>query len=245
MHSGHSDAVLQPHQLRQHLGALDDRDLSRPGFQHFGIGGGNCRTRHHYVARRRVPGCVSLVDHRPHARQPVRHRRPPQVRPRHRVAHSQQNLRNPAHANAANADEVDAVRWGEQEMTRRKHAEQSLLGALALFLYRTRTSLYQPSPAPPALELWAKAAHSIGQGPSGAKIISFPQSRSGARRSHTAPYAQGPQSCDSPIIAGWTPVKPEERLYPIHPPQQSEWMGYSAPSGLAISPLTNEINSIP
>ena len=110
MHAGHGDPVFQPHQLRQHLRALNHRDFPRPRFHHFRVCGRDSRTRHDHIAGRRVPGRVPLVDHRAHARQPVRRRRPPQVRPRHRIPHRQQDLRDPAHANPANADEVDTVR---------------------------------------------------------------------------------------------------------------------------------------
>ena len=192
MHPGHGDPVLQPHQLGQHLRPLDHRNLSRPRLQYLGIGRRHRRAGYHHIACRRVAGRMSLVDRRSHARQTVCHRRPAQVRTRHRVAHGQQNLRDSAHANPADADEVDTVRRSEQKMARQKHGKRSLLtvlsavlsGALALVLRRTRTSLYQPIPTapPPAAQLTAPS-------PRMARILPFPPPAAGHLRQGPPPPA--------------------------------------------------------
>ena len=80
MHSGYGDSVFQTHQFGQHFRALDDGNLARPGFQDFGICGGDCRTGDYYIARRGVGGRVALVDDRAQAGEALCHRRPPQVR---------------------------------------------------------------------------------------------------------------------------------------------------------------------
>jgi hypothetical protein len=61
-------------------------------------------------------------------RQPVRHRTPPQVRPRHLHPQAKQDLRDPAHADPANPDKM-------RVLCRRKHAVQTIrlaFGAQAL-----------------------------------------------------------------------------------------------------------------
>ena len=58
MHAGHRDAVFKPHELGQHLGALDDRDLALPRFHHFGVLLVDGGTGHHH------PGANHIA--RPH-----------------------------------------------------------------------------------------------------------------------------------------------------------------------------------
>src|ERR1035441_5513829 len=85
---------------------------------------------------RSADGCsgrwrVPLVNDRTHSGQPVRDRRAAQVGAGHRIPHSQQNLRDSAHANPADADKVDPLRWFEEEVPGQEHT----------------TSIYQRRPA--------------------------------------------------------------------------------------------------
>ena len=143
MHSGYGDPILQPHQFGQHLGALDHRNLAHPCFHHFGVSGGNSRTGHHHIRSCRVLRRVPFVDDRAHPGQPVSDRRAAQVGARHRIPHRQQNLRDSAHANPADADKMDPLRRFEEEVPGQEHINS---------IYQRRRSSPGATCAPPRAE---------------------------------------------------------------------------------------------
>ena len=110
MHPGDGDAVLQPHQLSQHLGALNHLNLVRPRLQHLGIIRMNSGTGHHHRGSGHVRGIMSLVDRCAHPGKPVSHRRAAQIGARNLHVQVKQNLGNAAHADAADADKVRVLR---------------------------------------------------------------------------------------------------------------------------------------
>ena len=113
MHARDRDAVLQPHELGQHLGPLDDRDLARPRLDDFRIllvdgGAGDHHSRSHHVG-----GGVALKNRRAQRGQPVGNRRAAQVGAGDGIAEGQQDLGDAAHADAANPNEMNALCFGK------------------------------------------------------------------------------------------------------------------------------------
>ena len=103
------DAVLQPHQLGEHLGPRDDRDAAL-----------TCGRYFHVVARHRggvddhvrplhVGGGVALVDLGPQPLEPLHRLAAPGVGAGDPVAEREQDLGDAAHADAADAHEVDVL----------------------------------------------------------------------------------------------------------------------------------------
>jgi len=70
---------------------------------------GDRRAVDHDIGAVNVLGGVAFVDDRAEAGEPVGDRRAPQVRPGDAVAQVEQDLGDPAHADAADADEVQAA----------------------------------------------------------------------------------------------------------------------------------------
>ncbi len=102
----HRDGEAKAHQLREHLRPRNHRNLPRARFAHFGIRRPHRRRRHHHVCVADVRRVVSVRDANPQRPQPVRDGRPLLVRSRDRVPEIGQQLGDPAHADAANPDEV-------------------------------------------------------------------------------------------------------------------------------------------
>ena len=113
MHAGDGDAVFEAHQLGQHLRALDDGNLAGVGLYHLGIGSADRRTGDHDRGPGYVPGVMAFINCRPQLRKPVGHRTAAQIGARDLHLQAEQNLRNPAHADAADADEVRVLGGGE------------------------------------------------------------------------------------------------------------------------------------
>jgi hypothetical protein len=62
MHAGNRDAVFQPHQFGQHLGALNHRNMQPASFGNFGIIDGDGGTRDHDIRAGDVGGaCPSKM----------------------------------------------------------------------------------------------------------------------------------------------------------------------------------------
>ena len=101
------DAFLDAHQLAQHLGARDDRDVARARGGDLRVVGAH-RARHDDdVGARDVLGAVADADAGAQRGQAARHVAVAQVRAGDRVAEVQQHLGDPRHADAADADEMD------------------------------------------------------------------------------------------------------------------------------------------
>jgi hypothetical protein len=104
--AGHRHAVLDPHQLAQHLGAGDHRDVAAAGGQHLGVVRPDGAGDHHHVRIGDVFGGVPLHQAAAEGGQPAGDVALLEVGARHLVAEIQQHLGDAGHAYAADADEM-------------------------------------------------------------------------------------------------------------------------------------------
>jgi len=133
------DAVLEAHQLGQQLAAGNHRDLPAPRFLHLGVFLGDRGANHHRPGRSDIRCGVPLVYGGAQAGQALRDRREPQVGAADGVAQIQQNLRDPAHPDAADAGEVQMLWLKEHSGAGRggagygawRHAERSAAASAA------------------------------------------------------------------------------------------------------------------
>src|SRR5579863_7102182 len=116
MRAGDSDAVFQAHQLREHLGARDDGNLSFVGFDDFGIVLLDRRGGHNHVSAFDVDRFVAFVNRGAKILQTLRDVRRFGVRTRNGIAQRQQHFGNTAHADAADTYQVDTL-----EIAKRDH----------------------------------------------------------------------------------------------------------------------------
>ena len=114
VHAGDRDAVLQAHQFGEHLGARNDGNVRGAGRGDFGIVGANRRADDNHFGAGDVVGAVAFEDDRAERGQTLGDRRGLQVGAGNLVAEVEQDLGNAAHADAADADEVHALDFGEQ-----------------------------------------------------------------------------------------------------------------------------------
>src|SRR5512143_2375295 len=105
---GDRDAVLHPHQLRQHLGARDHGDLPAVRLEDLGVVRPDRRGDDDHVAvRGDVRGGMPRPHHRPEPLEPLRRVGAAQVGPRYPVPEVQEQFRDPAHPDADDPHEVD------------------------------------------------------------------------------------------------------------------------------------------
>ena len=105
--SGHRDAILDPHQLAQHLRTGDDRDAPPAGGLQLRVVGSHRARDHHHVGGRDVSRRVADEDLPAQGRQPPGRLALLEIRARHAIAEAEQHLGDPGHAHPADADEVD------------------------------------------------------------------------------------------------------------------------------------------
>jgi hypothetical protein len=96
--------------LGQHLGALNDGNLVSARLQHFGIVRGDGGTGDDDRGSGNVSGVVALVDGGAQLSETVGHRATAQVRAGNFHIEVEQDLRDAAHADATDADEVRVLR---------------------------------------------------------------------------------------------------------------------------------------
>src|SRR3990172_1618231 len=107
MRSGNAYAVFQAHDFRQHLRTAHDRDLAAQGLPYLGVLRHDGRGIHYRIhIGRNVLGFVTLEDLRTELLQAFRDLRKGAVGAADLEPLVQQNLRNAAHTDAADADEV-------------------------------------------------------------------------------------------------------------------------------------------
>ncbi len=109
MAAGHGDAELQTHQLSQQLAARDYRDAQPPRFNDFGIGSVDRGADHQHARAVDVGGAVALMDGGAERGEAFGDGAEPQVRPADLIAEIQQHLGNSAHADPADAREVQVL----------------------------------------------------------------------------------------------------------------------------------------
>ena len=105
--AGDGDALLQPHQFRQHHGARDDRHCALARRHHLRVVTGHGGGDDNGVGRADVPRGVAQQHGRSQRFQALRDGVVGEVRSTHLVAEVQQYLRNAAHAGAADPDKVN------------------------------------------------------------------------------------------------------------------------------------------
>ena len=105
--AGNGDAALQPHQFGQHQCARHDGDFLLARGDDFGIGFLHGSRSHHRIGVGDVFAGMVVMDARAQTCQPLRHRVVGQIGAGYCIAQVQQHLGDAAHADAADAHEVD------------------------------------------------------------------------------------------------------------------------------------------
>ena len=107
MGAGDGDAVLEAHQLGEHLRARHHRDVTLARGDHLGVVGLHRGGHHDHVGGVHVGGIMAAHDARTHLLQAPGRGVVAEVRAAHTVTLVGQHLGDAAHARTADADEVD------------------------------------------------------------------------------------------------------------------------------------------
>ena len=116
MHTCNRNPIFQAHQFRQHFCTPDHRDVLSPGLQHLGVRRADRGTHHHDFSNGGILFLVTFVNHRSQTREPLRYRTRLHIGAGNLIAKVQQHLGNAAHADAANAYEMNALNLGKHEL---------------------------------------------------------------------------------------------------------------------------------
>src|SRR5713101_3390054 len=111
--AGHGDAVLEAHQFGQHFCAGDDRDLFLVRFDNFGVVDLDRRRRHYHVRALNVCGFVPFVNRGAEILQAFRDVRGLGVGAGNGIAEREQHFGDAAHADAADAHQMNALKIAE------------------------------------------------------------------------------------------------------------------------------------
>src|SRR5712692_286890 len=111
--AGHGDAVLEAHQFGQHFCAGDDRDLFLVRFDNFGVVDLDRRRRHYHVRALHVCGFVPFVNRGAEILQAFRDVRGLGVGAGNGIAEREQHFGDAAHADAAYAHQMNALKIAE------------------------------------------------------------------------------------------------------------------------------------
>jgi hypothetical protein len=103
------DVALEPHELGEHLGAAHHGQASGAGLVELGIARLNGGGDDDDLGPLQVLGPLADVDHGPLLREGASAVVLLRVRALYPVAHGNQHLGNPGHADAADADEMDGA----------------------------------------------------------------------------------------------------------------------------------------
>ena len=137
MHAGDGDAVFEAHELGEHLGTLDYGDFAGPGFFDLRIVIADGGAGDYDCGVTDVAALVALVDGGSQLRETVGDGAAAQVGAGDAHAHGQQNLGDAAHADSADANEVNVLLLDE-------HGQRARLPFWALIL---RSVLSKVSPS--------------------------------------------------------------------------------------------------
>ena len=107
--SGNGDAVFQAHQFREHLCARDHRNLPVVRFDDFRIVGLHGGGSHLHVGAIGVRRLVTPINRGAQVFQPFRDVRKLYVGPGNGIAQGQKDFGDAAHADAADADQMNAL----------------------------------------------------------------------------------------------------------------------------------------
>ncbi len=113
MHAGDRNAILQAHQLGQHLRTLDHGNVQVMRFGDFRIFDGNGGTGHDDFGTGDVFRAMSFENDSAESRQPLGDGGTFQIRAGNFVAEIEQHLGDAAHADSADAHEMDTLNFGE------------------------------------------------------------------------------------------------------------------------------------
>ena len=111
--AGDADPVLQAHQLVEHLGARDHRDLAAAGLHQLRVGLRHGIGNDHALGRAHVGGGVPHVDGGAQAPEALHRVAVGPVGTRHGIAQGQQHLGDAAHARASDPHEVELHQFVE------------------------------------------------------------------------------------------------------------------------------------
>ncbi len=113
--AGDGDAVFQAHQFREHFRARDHRNFHFVRFDDFGIAGGDGGGSDHHVSAVDVDGFVGVENRGAKFGEAFGDRRRLAVGAGNGVAESEQHFGDAAHADAADAHQVDALKIAEAD----------------------------------------------------------------------------------------------------------------------------------
>ena len=105
--AGDGDPIFHPHQFGQHFGTRDDGDQPAVGFEDFGVVGPHRGRGHHHVDVGEVLAAVAITDRSAQLTEAPGDLALFEVGTGHLVAEIDEHLGDAAHADAADADEVD------------------------------------------------------------------------------------------------------------------------------------------
>ena len=109
------DPMFQAHQLCKHLRARDYRNFLFVSLDDFRIVRLDRRRGHNHVRPFHIFRPVAVVDHRAKILQALSDGRKLDVRARNGIAERQQHLRDSAHADAADAHQMNALKISERD----------------------------------------------------------------------------------------------------------------------------------
>src|SRR3954469_24205098 len=132
MHAGDGDAVLEAHQFSEHFRALDDGDLELVSLGDLGIALRNGRTGDDDFGAVHILGAVSFEDDCAKMFEALRNRGGFEVGSGNLVTQVKQDFGDTTHANAANADEMDALNFSEQSSSQVLDVSETLSGNSSL-----------------------------------------------------------------------------------------------------------------
>ncbi len=115
----HGDAVLEPHELREHLRPRNHRHPPAVGLDDLHVVEADRGGHHHHVGSPQVPGVVPGIHPRPEFLEACRDIGAFRIGPTDLVSHVHEQLRDAAHPYAANPDEVH-VPCPPQHLARRQ-----------------------------------------------------------------------------------------------------------------------------
>ena len=115
VHTRDGNPVLETHEFGEHLGPRNDRNMQPNGLEDFRIGRTNGGTYDNHIRPRDVLLTVPLKYSRAEPFQPVGDQGSLQVGTGDLVTKVEQDLGDPAHADPADTDEVNALNFCEHE----------------------------------------------------------------------------------------------------------------------------------
>src|SRR5512133_293982 len=118
MHAGDCNAVFEAHQLGEHLRPLDYGNMELVSAGDLGVFGGSRGTGNHDLGIADILGAMAFEDCGTESGKALRDRGTLQIRSRYLVAEVQQDLGDAAHADPADAYEMNTLDFCEHKGTK-------------------------------------------------------------------------------------------------------------------------------